>query len=93
MTGFAPLISFAKCRHLASRLAAFAALAWAWLPAPAAALGFDDIVQRAKALAAKPYVNPAGKLRHLEIYLSKAEAIGEAQAHSWDWQEVSAEIV
>ena len=37
--------------------------------------------------------NPAGKLRHLEIYLSKAEAIGAAQAHSWDWQEVSAEIV
>lgn len=37
--------------------------------------------------------NDAGKLRHLEIYLSKAEAIGAAQAHSWDWQEVSAEIV
>jgi hypothetical protein len=37
--------------------------------------------------------NAAGKLRHLEIYLSKSEAIGAAQAHSWDWQEVSAEIV
>jgi glucans biosynthesis protein len=35
----------------------------AWLPvAPAWALGFDDIAQRAKALAAKPYVSPAAKL-------------------------------
>ena len=37
--------------------------------------------------------NSANKLRKLKIYLSKAEALGAAQAHSWDWQEVSAEIV
>lgn len=35
----------------------------------------------------------ANKLRHLEIYLSRAEEIGAAQIHSWDWEEVSAEIV
>jgi hypothetical protein len=37
--------------------------------------------------------NSANKLKKLKIYLSKAEALGAAQAHSWDWQEVSAEIV
>ena len=35
----------------------------------------------------------AGKLVHLEIYLSKEEALGAAQSHRWDWEEVSAEIV
>ena len=37
--------------------------------------------------------NDAGKLVHLDIYLQLAQRIDEAQAHSWDWQEVSAEIV
>jgi hypothetical protein len=35
--------------------------------------------------------NAANKLRHLEIYLSKAEPPGSAQ--SWDWQKVSAKII
>lgn len=37
--------------------------------------------------------NGANKLKKLKIYLSKVEALGAAQAHSWDWQEVSAQIV
>jgi hypothetical protein len=37
--------------------------------------------------------NTANKLRHLEIYLSKAEPPGSAQSHHWDWQEVSAKII
>jgi hypothetical protein len=37
--------------------------------------------------------NAANKLRHLEIYLSKAEPLGSAQSHQWNWEEVSAEII
>ena len=37
--------------------------------------------------------NATNKLRHLEIYLSKAEPLGADQALTWNWQEVSAEIV
>jgi len=35
----------------------------------------------------------ANKLRHLEIYLSKAEPLGAAKSHQWDLEEVSAEII
>ena len=57
------MISLAKCRHLASRAAAIALFSCAWLAAaPSWALGFEDIAARAKALAAKPYANPASKL-------------------------------
>jgi hypothetical protein len=37
--------------------------------------------------------NAANKLRHLEIYLSKAEPLDSAQSHRWDWKEVAAKIV
>jgi hypothetical protein len=37
--------------------------------------------------------NAADKLRHLEIYLSKAEALDSTSSQSWNWDEVSAEIV
>ena len=56
-----PLISLRKCRRLAS-WAAVSALVAALAPNVALAFGFDDIAQRAKALAAKPHANPGPKL-------------------------------
>jgi len=35
----------------------------------------------------------ARKLRRLELYLSKAEAPDAARSYSWDWSEVSAELL
>jgi hypothetical protein len=37
--------------------------------------------------------NSADKLRHLEIYLSKAEPLDSAQSHQWNLKQVSAEII
>jgi hypothetical protein len=37
--------------------------------------------------------DPVGKLRHLDVYLQLEQRIDAAQAHSWDWEEVKAEIV
>jgi hypothetical protein len=37
--------------------------------------------------------NAERKLRHLEIYLARAEALAAAQIHSWDWEDVKADIV
>src|SRR5262249_47663345 len=36
--------------------------------------------------------NAARKLKHLEIYLSKAEPLESAQSHSWNLDKVAAEI-
>lgn len=37
--------------------------------------------------------NEAGKIKRLRIYLARAEPLESAQVNSWNWEEVSAEIV